>query len=70
MTESVTVATAALRDLFARSMCEMCDSQAGLIIAQMQMQQETLSIQTQLLEMLVTPHEADPLRKLRWKTRH
>ena len=67
MTEPVTVAAAALRDLFARPICEMRDSQAELIKAQMLMHQESLVIQTQLQERLATPHEADTLRKLREK---
>ena len=50
MTEPVTVATAALQYLFARHIVEMRDSQAELIRAQMQMHQESLEIQTQLLE--------------------
>ena len=67
MTEPVTIASAALRDLFARPICKMRYSQAELIKAQMQMHQEKLAIQTQLLERLATPHEADPLRTLREK---
>ena len=64
MTAPVTIATAALRDLFARPICELRDSQAELIKAQMQMHQESLAIQTQLLDRLATQHEADPLRNL------
>ena len=64
MTEPVTVAAASLRDLFASHIVEMRDSQAELIRAQMQMHQESLAIQTQLLERLAKPNEADPLRKL------
>ena len=67
MTEPATVATAALRDLFARPIGEMRDSKAELIKAQMQMHQETLVIQTPLLGRLATPHAAEPSRKLREK---
>ena len=42
----------------------MRDSHAKLIRAQIQTHPETLAIQTQLLERLATPHEADALRKL------
>ena len=45
MTEPVTVATQALRDLFARHFCEMRDSQAELIKAQTQMHNEVMAIQ-------------------------
>ena len=64
MTEPVIVATQALRDIFASPICDMRYGQAELITAQLQIHQKSIAIQTQVLESLATPHEADHLRKL------
>ena len=67
MTAPENVTATHLRDLFHTPIIEMRQAQSELVTAQLRMHTESMSIQTQLLERLATPHEADPLRNLREK---
>ena len=67
MTAHKNVTATDLRDLFHTPIIEMRQAQLELVTAQLRMHTESITIQTHLLERLATPHEADPLRKLREK---
>ena len=64
MTAPENVPAAHLRDIFRTPIIEMRQAQSELVTVQLRMHTESMAIQTQLLEMLATPHEAYHLRKL------
>ena len=67
MTAHENVTATHLRDLFHTPIIEMRPAQTELVNTQLRMHSENMAIQTQLLQRLAMPHEADPLQNLREK---